>query len=32
VTEGGLKRVYPDEAADVKADFDIAQACHTKRK
>jgi len=32
VTEGGLKRVYPDEAADVKADSDIARACHTKRK
>jgi len=32
VSEGGQKRVYPDETADVKADSDIAQACHTERK
>jgi len=32
VTEGGLKRVYPNEAADVKVDSDIARAYHTKRK
>jgi len=32
VTEGGRKRVYPDETADVKADSDIAPACHTKTK
>ena len=32
VTEGGRKRVYPDETADVKADSDIAPACHTKIK
>ena len=32
VTEGGRKRVYPDETADVKADFDIAPACHTNTK
>ena len=32
VSEGGLKRVYLDEAADVKTNSDIARACHTKRK
>jgi len=32
VTEGGRKRVYPDETANVKADSDIAPACHTKIK
>ena len=32
LSEGSLKRVYPDEAAHVKADSDIARACHTKRK
>ena len=32
VSEGGQKRVYLYEAANVKADFDIAQACHTDTK
>ena len=32
VSEEGQKRVSPYEVTDVKADFDIAQACHTKRK
>jgi len=32
LSEGGQKRVYQDEAADMKVDSDIAQACHTGRK
>jgi len=32
VSEGGQKKVYPYEATDVKANYDIAQACHTDTK